>query len=246
VTDAEAASSLARFEPFSPLHALAVAICIAGWALLVARFREVRGTGCEGAARLALAGAIVAFNLGWTVYRLTPAYYDVDASLPLHACDFAWMLGALAVARRERGPASGLVRQAAFFYGLGLAPLGVVTPVLEDGPTDIDFWAFWLRHFLIPAAALVDLLAFSLVPTRRGLLATIAFTTILLVPITALNLELGTSYFFTGTSLPSNPTPLDYLGPWPLRLGSLALLGAAWLSLLLLLGSAVSRRASRT
>ena len=36
----------------------------------------------------------------------------------------------------------------------------------------------------------------------------------------ALNLAIDTSYFFTGRAAPENPTPLDLLGPWPLRLAA--------------------------
>jgi hypothetical integral membrane protein (TIGR02206 family) len=220
----------ATFSPFTPLHFACVAVCAFGWWMLVRRARSLVGTGDESTFRRRLAGTSIAFNAGWTLYRLTPAYFDIDASLPLHACDFAWMFGAAALLRRAPGPR--LDREFAYFFGIGLAPIGIVTPVLTDGPSDIDFWAFWLRHFLIPACALVDLCAFGFVPTWRGLRRVIAWTVVALVPITMLNVALDVSYFFTGSAVPDNPTPLDALGPWPERLLAIAALGIGWFALL--------------
>lgn len=218
------------FVPFSLLHLACVAACVVSWCVLVNRARAVRGTEHETTFRRRLAWSSVAFNLGWTIYRFTPAYFDVDASLPLHACDFAWIFGALALLRD--GAKDRFERDVAYLFGFGLAPLGVITPVLTDGPDDIDFWAFWLRHFFIPACAFVDFFAFDFRPTWRGFGRVTLATLIALVPITALNVQLGVSYFFTGKEAPENPTPIDALGPWPLRLLWIALLGIAWFAAL--------------
>jgi uncharacterized membrane protein YwaF len=48
------------------------------------------------------------------------------------------------------------------------------------------------------------------------------------------NLLLGTSYFFTGRAKPDNPSPIDWLGDWPLRALWTALLGALALVLVAL------------
>lgn len=221
------------FVPFGSLHLITVAVCLAGWVILVARARDAFATAREPVFRRRLALATVGFNLGWTLFRFTPWYFDKDASLPLHACDFAWILGALAIGRAgEHGRFGRIDRQLAFYFGIGLAPLGVITPVLTDGPGDIDFWAFWLRHFLIPACALVDRFAFELRPTVRGWFATVVTCVALWIPITAINVALDTSYFFTGQTAPENPTPIDLLGPWPLRIVWIGLLGSGWLFIL--------------
>jgi len=223
------------FSPFSLLHLVCVCACVVGWMMLVSRARTVSGhEEDEARFRRRLGWSSVVFNLAWTLYRFTPSYYDVDASLPLHACDFAWIFGAAAILRRDSG--TRLDRAFAYLFGFGLAPLGVITPVLTDGPGDIDFWAFWLRHFFIPACAFVDFFGFRFVPSWRGLLRVTTLTLLALVPITAINISLGVSYFFTGCETPENPTPIDALGEWPLRLLWIGVLGVAWFAALTAIG----------
>jgi hypothetical integral membrane protein (TIGR02206 family) len=231
-----------QFKPFTPLHYLCLFTCAVGWFALVRRAIAVRGTPLEHRFRRRLAFATIGFNALWMLYRFTPAYYDIDASLPLHACDFAWMFGASAILHDSttRG-GERLDRAFAYFFGIGLAPLGAITPVLTDGPDDVDFYAFWLRHFLIPACALVDLCAFHFRATRRATVRVTALTLLMLVPITILNVKLGTSYFFTGKETPQNPTPLDALPAWPWRLVVIVAIGVAWFALL---GFLARRRAN--
>ncbi len=221
------------FAPFTLLHFGCLSACAIGWIALVSRGITVRGSTRETPFRRGLAFATIAFNALWTLYRFTPSYFDIDASLPLHACDFAWMFGASAILHgTDRRDGERLDRTFAYLFGIGLAPLGVIFPVLTDGPDDIDFYAFWLRHFLIPACALVDLLAFGFRTNLRSTFKVIGLTLLLLVPITLVNMKLGTSYFFTGRETPENPTPLDALPPWPLRLVVIAVIGSLWLALL--------------
>ena len=131
-------------------------------------------------------------------------------------------------------------------WGLALSVLGYLTPAVTSGPGGIHFWTFWISHAQILGVALINLAAFGTRPDERGLHRTLLVTTGACALATGFNLIFDTSYFFTGRAIPSNPTPLDMLGSWPLRIVWVMLLGAASLTAVALPFLLARRRRSPT
>lgn len=220
------------FEPFTTLHLLVVGVAALGWCAFVVFVRRVRGTPREPRARRAFGVFVWVSNAAWLVWLLLPSQFDWGHSLPLHLCDFAWLAAGWSL--WSGGDPQRLRHQVPVLWGLALSILAFVTPTLTSGPGGPHFWSFWITHWQILATALWNLVGLGTRPDLRGLRGTILLTTACFAFATAVNLLLDTNYFFTGKELPSRPTPLDALGPWPLRILWIALLGTLALALVAL------------
>lgn len=214
---------LEGFRPYGLVHALVVLAAVLGWIVVVTRARRLRDGPRERRFCRAMGWFILATNAAYVGSLWLPHTWNVDVSLPLHLCDFAWMACVWAMMRRALLP-----RWLIYYWGFGLSWQAFLTPPLDEGPTQFRFWAFWLLHWEIVAVALMETIAFRLRPTWRAFAATCAVTFVLYVGVLGVNLLLGTPYFFNGPSDASvEGTPIALLGPWPQRV--------VWLGFLVML-----------
>ncbi len=220
------------FSPFGLLHALVVVAAVVLWALLI-RAAAARGSADRSRLVIPLAVSILVANLFWFFHRLEPERYSPSSSWPFQLCDLAWMVAAWSLLQHDRDdcPAHQLI----FFWGLGLSSQAFLTPTLGRGPALPRFWFFWLAHWQIVAAGLLNLVVYGRRPTWRGFRLAATATVVCGLIMTAVNLRFDTPYFFTSAGEPENPTIIDQLGPWPLRLVWLGLLVLAWFAALRLL-----------
>jgi hypothetical integral membrane protein (TIGR02206 family) len=217
------------FEPFSKTHA-AVVVAFAALVLgLVALRRRWARTLPPRAERLdralaAAAAVVAAFTIGWP---LLPRHFDLTWSLPLHVCDLAAMVAPVVLWTCRRLP-----RALLYFWGLGLSSQGFSTPDLRDGPAKVEFWVFWLNHFAVVGSAIYDLAGRGYRPTWRDyrsvMLASVAYLAVVL----PLDVAMKLNYGYVGPALPGQPTIVDVLGPWPLRVIVMFVLAAALMALM--------------
>ena len=212
------------FESFGLFHALIFLVSALMWWGVVRWAGAVNGTPREQAWRRSAALFVWIANGAWYVRQALPEHFDWGHSLPLHLCDFAWMAAGWSL--WSGGDPLRMRHQVPVLWGFSLSALGYLTPAVTVGPSRVHFWSFWICHWQILAVALVNVAVFGVRMNARGLLGTLALTGALVGIATLVNLLLDTSYCFTGRAIPSNPTPLDVLGPWPLRILWIALLGA--------------------
>ena len=213
-----------RFVPFGTSHGLAVLGVLVVCAALVRVARHVHGTPSERSLRRVLGWSILAFNVAWMAWLNTPGKFDLRWSLPLQMCDFGWMLAGCSLL--SGGDPRRLRHRLLHYWGLIPTLISLATPSVEWGPGTVSFWSFFVTHAQILCAVAVNALAFGIRPTRRDAFPVIALTIVVGLAMTGLNLALDVNYWFTGPTTPSNPTPMDLLGPWPLRLVWLGLLVA--------------------
>jgi hypothetical integral membrane protein (TIGR02206 family) len=221
-----------KFAPFGILHGLVLVVSSIAWWVAVVWARSVAGTPRERAWRVAMAVFVWGFNVAWTARLLLPANFELGRSLPFQLCDLGWMAAGWSL--WSGGDPQRLRHQVPVLWGLALSAFGYLTPAVTSGPGGIHFWTFWISHGQILTTAVVNLLAFGTRPDAKGLRGTLVLTTVACVLATAFNLRYGTSYFFTGRDIPSNPSPLDHLGAWPLRILWVMVAGAAALCLVAL------------
>ena len=160
------------------------------------------------------------------VYYLLPANFDPYESWPLHLCDIAaWIAPFALLTERPR------LRALLYFWGIGLSTQAFLTPILPAGYGDIRFWLFFVGHTQIVGSALYDVTVLGYRPSLRdwGFVTIVSFAW--MAAVLPINLLFNLNYGYTGRELPDPGTLLDYLGPWPWRIGSLIFVGQAALAI---------------
>ena len=214
-----------KFEPFSPLHAAALAtIAVATWA-------AVRGARAGGAARVERTIG-VAFIAVWVAVHgwwLLPARFDATTTLPLQMCHWTALAAGLYLATQWRPLALIL-----YFWGFGLCTQALLTPALVEGPASHVFWYFWLSHGMIVGTATYALAAHGYRPSWRDWRLACVAAAVYAAAVIPVDLLVGANYGFLGPGKPGLPTIVDFLGPWPARVPVIFALVAGVMAALML------------
>lgn len=218
------------FAQGSIVHGFCLLVCLSGVLVTVRLARRLRDT--ASAARLLrhclIAGCLVSWVLS-NGYGLLGGRFSWSESLPLQFCNLANLLGAHALATRHRSSQSLM-----YFWSFALCIWAFLTPSLYVGPSHLWFWLFWLYHLCIPISTSWILVADRFQPTWRDWRISVISTLTYMAALAMLDAVTGWNYGFVGPSKPSQANLLDFLGPYPLRLVWMALIGT-FLFLLLML-----------
>jgi hypothetical integral membrane protein (TIGR02206 family) len=127
-------------------------------------------------------------------------------------CDLSIIIAALAMGTQRR-----LWRLLLYFWGLLLSSQAFLTPILREGAGHPRFWLFWLLHLFIVGPAIYDLVVRRFRPNRYDLGVAVACGVAYCGVVACVNVPLRLNYGFMGDTRPENPTIVDVLGAWPLR-----------------------------
>lgn len=224
------------FAPFTALHAATIAgLALAITGLVLAARRGSRLA--RGFAQALGIGYVVAW-VGVHGWRNLPPQFDPYLTLPLQMCHLAALAGGLYFAAGWPW-----LRPVLYFWGLALTTQACITPTLTEGPSEPQFWFFWLSHGIIVAAAVYAIAVDGYRPTWRDYgIACVAGAAYVAVAV-AVNVAFGANYGFLGDMRPELPTLVDLLGPWPERIAAIMLIVAAAMAVLMLPWT-LARRAS--
>ena len=227
------------FSPFSPLHGVVLVVFgLFLWAL-VAAGREAHRNGAGRELERWLAGGVLAIWIMLTLYWLTPERLSIQISLPLHLCDLANLVAALALLFRAR-----VWRVLLHYWAFGLSTQAFITPTVTDGPESLYFWTFWSSHVAIVGTAVYDVLVRGFVTDWRDFRTAFSATFAWVAFVFVLNIILGTNYGYVGEKHPATPTLITALGPWPWRAFAIMAIATAGFALLTLVSQA-ARAATR-
>ncbi len=209
------------FRTGSPTHLIALGVCVAILLAFARVARQCRALpdGEERRGKLLRLRRIIGWGclLAWLVnsgYWLLVVDFHWAQSLPLHFCNLANLIGAVAVLR-EGGR---LFKAVLYFWATTLCVWAFLTPVLGGGPDRAEFWIFWTYHLFIPLAVLETFLIQRFRPGFRDLTNAVTFTLLFTLFLAIIDHRFGWNYGFVGPSTPQNPTLLDVLGPYPARI----------------------------
>jgi hypothetical integral membrane protein (TIGR02206 family) len=212
------------FQSYSPLHFAAAAFFFAlmagaiGLGLLLRRGEA----GDEYRWRQVLATTIVVYFFWYMAFEARPYAFDIQRSLPLHFCDFAWVPCAIALLRRNR-----TARVLAYYWGVLLSGQAFIQPTLNYAPSSLYFWTFFTGHTLIVGAGLYVLIVNRYRPTLRDFVKAVVWTFGVVVALFFFNMIFDTNYGYVGRARPTQRTLIDALGDWPLRVLWMMLIGVA-------------------
>jgi hypothetical integral membrane protein (TIGR02206 family) len=207
-----------KFESFGLLHLIAVvalALAIAGLCLTG---RNIAGE-AKRRFEMTMVALIAAFWIGYQIYDNVTQGIGLSNSLPLQLCDIVAIIAALEFARPTRN-----VHALAWFWGVALSSQALFTPDLAGGPATLGFWAFWVYHFFVVGSGIYAATVRGFRPEWRDLRLAIVAGLAYAIPVFLIDMALGLNYGYLGRSNPGQPTLIDLLGPWPLRVVYMVLL----------------------
>lgn len=219
-----------------PLHFQHL-LCVAAFAVLAAMlivWSRRQPTTRRRVIEIAIGTAGVMIWIAVLVWWLQPERYSPAVSLPLQVCDLVGLIAPLAMLTRRHE-----FRTLLHFWGFGLCTQWVCTPVTTTGPESMAFWISFMLHASILGSACHDFFAGGYRSTWRDW----RFAAICGVAYSALahgvNMTTGGNYGYLGQPKPTMPTIVDALGPWPLRMLWIVLLGLIAITLVKLAGGAL-------
>jgi hypothetical integral membrane protein (TIGR02206 family) len=176
-----------------------------------------------------LFGAVLlAWFVAYHVVVLIQGDYELDFDLPLHLTDAVTLVAALALMTRRP-----LLFELTWFWGLTASLQAILTPYLgaDDRFPSFFYWHYFVTHGGVVVAAVF--LAFGLGLTARpGAVLRVFLATAAWAGVAALSDALtGGNYMFLREK-PQAATLLDYMGPWPWYIFTVALVALALFELL--------------
>lgn len=212
---------LTTFHPFTPLHyatAGALFVAMAGAAVMG---RKWKNTLRERKFRRTWAWSIIGWQVMYVAYWARPSHFNIAESLPLQLCDVAAWIAPLALLTQKRW-----LRAVLYFWAIGLSTQAFFTPVLgeDHGISHPRFWFFWIGHTQIVGSAIYDVVVLDFRPRFKDFLLGVLANMALFAVVMPINLAFGVNYGFVGDVKPEQPTLIDRLGPWPLRIVWIVLL----------------------
>lgn len=206
------------FEPFSALHAGILLLFTAATALLIYTGRRLAPSGRSRLDRnlgLVMIALWVVSNGWW----LLPPRFDAARSLPLQLCDVTSLLaGVVLLLPRRR------LRALLYFWGIGMSLQAVLTPEIAFEPNSAWFWIFWMSHAGIIGIAIYDVVVRGYRPTWEDFRFAVFAGLVYLGVVLVINITLGFNYGYVGNARPGEASIIDFLGPWPYRVGIMAVL----------------------
>ncbi len=214
------------FHTGSTTHLTTLVVIAAVTALLVIAIRRGISESHQACLRNLIGwGCITAWILN-TGYWMMPERLELSQSLPLQFCNLANIFGALAILKAIR------VFQGILYFWSSLCVWAFLTPTTTTGLTDPGFWIFWIYHSFILFALVYILSADHFRPSLRDLLQSALFTFSYVILLSVINACTGWNYGFLGNDVPGSPTPVALLGPYPIRILWMILIGTALFVLL--------------
>ncbi len=189
--------------------------------------RALHGTPGGRRYETGLSAGVWALWFAYQAYDFSRHGWDPRNTLPLQMCDFAAIIAALVFLRPTRG-----LQSLAYFWGLALGSQAVITPDLAGGPSSLSFWAFWLYHLFVVGAGVYVVAVQRFRPEWRDLRFALLMGAMYAAATFIIDAMFDLNYGYLGRGTPSRPTLLDVLGPWPLRVVFMVMLGAAAMTLL--------------
>jgi hypothetical integral membrane protein (TIGR02206 family) len=206
-----------EFRPFTVFHLVMGATCISLMVGAIWLGRKWRGTAREDRLRQAWGWTVLAYKIFETAWYNWPSHFKIEESLPLQLCDLAAFVAAAAMITQKR-----FWRALLYFWAIGLSTQAFLTPILKTGYLFWNFWFFWISHTMIIGSALYDIIVKRFRPTLRDLAIGLAWSVGFLIVVMIVNQIWQVNYGYVGNTKPENPTIIDKLGPWPLRVFKLA------------------------
>lgn len=214
------------FITFSSVHLLSLFMLILVLICLYLLRKKLRNDNLNRMTRWFLAGTGLLFELSYHLWLILNETWNAAYTLPLELCSISLILCIVLLLTKSRR-----VFEVVYFIGLAGAFFALLTPELNFNFPHLRFLHFFMTHSVIILTCFFFVWVEKYKVTLGSVLKTMGFLNAAAVMIFFINQTAGGNYMFLSRK-PVNPTPLDFLGPYPWYILSLEI--AAFLLFLLL------------
>jgi hypothetical integral membrane protein (TIGR02206 family) len=214
------------FVLFGPAHLSVLVLAAAGAVGLpvLVRRRPRLGPSVRTGLTVMLAG----FTIAYVRAIASEGPVSVWDLVPLHLCDFLILVAAFALVTLHPAACELLY----FWAGTG-ALLATLTPDLRQGWPDWRFVVYFGLHVTVVVSAAVIVFGLGRRPRPGGALRALLLTNAYAAVVAVVDLVWGMNFLYLREK-PWAPTPLDWLGPWPVYILAVEVLALVLFRLLAL------------
>jgi hypothetical integral membrane protein (TIGR02206 family) len=169
----------------------------------------------------ALAAVQIVNAVATQVWLVRAGKWTAASSLPLQLCDAAIVASVVASLRP-----SPLAFELAYFWGLGAALQGLITPAIVERFPEPVYLQFFVVHVGLPMTAAFLAFGLGMTPRQHSVFRLMLWTNAFAVIAGIACWLTGGNYMFLRTPPPTGSV-LDHLGPWPWYLLAAEVIAAA-------------------
>ena len=201
-----------KFILFSNEHLITVGIGFISCILLVflGFFTEKKATFAK-----IVAIAVLGVKIAELLFRHHYYGETVAELLPLHLCPIAIILSIFMMFFH-----SEVLFQPVYFWSIG-AFFAILMPDIRDGMSNFASQSFFITHFFILFSTAYAFVHFRFRPTKAGFLCSFLLLVTLAFIMYFVNNKLGTNFLYVNHP-PVTKSLMDFMGPWPYYIFSLA------------------------
>lgn len=170
---------------------------------------------------------ILGLIIGIPVTLITPGKLPAEA-IPFHLCSLSLLFAGLGLLTRHP-----FFMEWTYIFGILGVLQALLTPDLPKGFPSVNFIVFFFNHGMILVGAVWFLAGDRLTIRSGALLRFWIYGCIYMVLALLVNTLTGTNFGYLSRK-PDTPTLLDVMGPWPIYLIPLQILGVLKMAFLLL------------
>ena len=201
-----------KFILFSNEHLITVGIGFISCILLVflGFFTEKKATFAK-----IVAIAVLGVKIAELLFRHHYYGETVAELLPLHLCPIVIILSIFMMFFH-----SEVLFQPVYFWSIG-AFFAILMPDIRDGMSNFASQSFFITHFFILFSTAYAFVHFRFRPTKAGFLCSFLLLITLAFIMYFVNNKLGTNFLYVNHP-PVTKSLMDFMGPWPYYIFSLA------------------------
>lgn len=201
-----------KFILFSNEHLITVGIGFISCILLVflGFFTEKKATFAK-----IVAIAVLGVKIAELLFRHYYYGETVAELLPLHLCPIVIILSIFMMFFH-----SEVLFQPVYFWSIG-AFFAILMPDIRDGMSNFASQSFFITHFFILFSTAYAFVHFRFRPTKVGFLCSFLLLVTLAFIMYFVNNKLGTNFLYVNHP-PVTKSLMDFMGPWPYYIFSLA------------------------
>ena len=162
-----------------------------------------------------IAIAVLGIKIAELIFRHYYYGETVAELLPLHLCPIVIILSIFMMFFH-----SEVLFQPVYFWSIG-AFFAILMPDIRDGMSNFASQSFFITHFFILFSTAYAFVHFRFRPTKVGFLCSFLLLVTLAFIMYFVNNKLGTNFLYVNHP-PVTKSLMDFMGPWPYYIFSLA------------------------